>query len=138
MPRRQHVEAERERPGSEGGELDPLVAAHARVRGLAPRVGLDEVVDHVLGESVSEVPYVEGDVEDVGDAPGITGVLLRATAPRAGAQRARRGRQREVDTDDVVAGVDHPRRRHRRIDAATHRDQNPHHYFPYPALASAA
>ncbi len=120
------VEAQRQRASRQRRELDSLVAPHARIRGLAAFVGRHEVVDHVFFEAVGEIPDVERDVEHVGDAPGVTGVLLRAAAPRSGAQRARRGRQRQVHADDVVTRVDHPRGGDRRVDAAAHRDEHPH------------
>ncbi len=85
------VEAERQRAGRQRGELDPLVAPHARVGGLAAGVGRHEVVDHVFGEPVREIPDVERNVEHVGDPARVAGVFLRAAAPRPGAQRARRG-----------------------------------------------
>ena len=48
------VEAERERLVEDGGELDPLVAAQARVGRAAGGVLGDEVVDDVLARTRSE------------------------------------------------------------------------------------
>ena len=121
------VEAERQRAGRQRGELDPLVAPHAGVRSLAAGIGRHEVVDHVLFEPVREIPDVEGDVEHVGDPAGVAGVFFRAAAPRPGAQRPRRSRQRQVHADHVMAGIDHPGGGDRRVDAPAHRDQNPHY-----------
>ena len=131
------VEAERQRAGRQRGELDPLVAPHAGVGRLAAGVGRHEVVDHVLFELVREIPDVERNVEHVGDPAGVAGILLRAAAPRSGAQRPRRGRQRQVHADHVVARIDHPGGGDRRVDAPAHRDQYPH-YSTTPELASAA
>ncbi len=47
VPGRDGVEAEREGLLHEGGELDLLVAAQARVRGAPGGVLGDEVIDHV-------------------------------------------------------------------------------------------
>ena len=103
MPGGDGVEAERDRPVRERGELDLLVAAQARVGRLARGVGGDEVLDHVLLELLREIPNVEGDSEHVGGAAGVAGVLLGAASARPRAQRVRRLRQREVYPDDVVA-----------------------------------
>ena len=74
------VEAQRQRAGRQRRELDPLVAPHAGVGGLAAGVGRDEVVDHVLGEPVREIPDIERDSEDVGDPARVAGVFLGAAA----------------------------------------------------------
>jgi hypothetical protein len=91
------VEAERQRAVEHGGELDLLVAAQARVRRPPGGVLGEEVVDDVLAEALGEVPDVEGDAEHVGHPRGVARVLPRAAPARAGAQRRRRLRQREVD-----------------------------------------
>ena len=132
------VEPQRQRPRGQRGELDPLVAAHAGVRGLAAGVGGHEVVDHVGFESVGEIPDVEGDSEDIGDAAGVTGVLTRAAAARPGAQRARCVRQRQVHAHHFVTGVDHAGRGDRGVHPAAHRGQHLHRGPPRVELASAA
>jgi hypothetical protein len=88
------VEAKRQCTSCQRGELDSLVAPHARVGCFAAGIRRHEVVDHVFFEAVGEIPYVERDIENIGDASSVTGVFLRAAAPRSGAQRARRCRQR--------------------------------------------
>ena len=106
----QRVEAERQRASGQRGELDPLVATHTRVGGLAAGIRLHEVVDDVLFESIGEIPDVERDVEHVGDPAGVAGVLLGAAATRSGAQRTRSRRQRQVNSDHLVTGLDRARR----------------------------
>ena len=132
------IETKRQRLGGQGGELDPLIAAHARVRSLAARIGIDEVLDHVVLESVSEIPDIEGNSENVGDAARIGGVLLGAASARSGSQRAGGLRQRQVDTDHLVAGIDHAGGSHRGVDSAAHRGQHLHRDTPTEELASAA
>ena len=56
VPGGDRVEAEVERLLEQGGELDPLVAAHARVRGAARGVLGDEVVDDVEFEALARSP----------------------------------------------------------------------------------
>src|SRR5262249_43412316 len=96
-----------------------------------------EVVDHVFFEAVCEIPYIKRNIENIGDATSVTGVLLRTAAPRSGAQRAWRGRQRQVYADNIVTGIDHPRSGDRRVDAAAHCDEHSH-CSAAPALARAA
>ncbi len=120
------VEAQGERLVQQRLELDPLVAAQARVGGAAGRVLGDEVLDHVLGEPLGEVPHVERDAEQVRGPAGVVGVLDGAAAPGAGAQRARLGRQGQVHADHVVAGIDRTGGGHRRVHSTAHRGQHTH------------
>ncbi len=120
------VEAEREGLVEQRRELDPLVAAHARVRRAAGRVLGDEVVDDVALEALGEVPHVEGDAEHVGRSPGVPGVLDRAAAAGSGPQGGGVAGQREVDADDVVPGVDGTRGGDGRVDPTAHRGEHPH------------
>ena len=69
------VEAERKRTVKQGGELDLLVAAQARVRSPARLVLGNEVVDHVGLETLSEIPDVERDSEHIGATAGVVRVL---------------------------------------------------------------
>ena len=89
-------------------------------------------------ESVGEIPDIEGDSENVGDAARIGGVLLGAASARSGSQRAGGLRQRQVDTDHLVAGIDHAGGSHRGVDSAAHRGQHLHRDTPTEELASAA
>src|SRR5699024_7985709 len=93
-------------PVEQGGELDVLVAAHARVRGAAGLVLGDEVRDDGLLELLREVPHVVGDAEHVRGAAGVGGVLDRAAAARAGAVLGAAAAQGHVHADHLVAGVD--------------------------------
>ena len=83
------VEAERQGAVEHRGELDPLVAAHARIRCTAGGVLLDEVVHHVRGEPLSQVPDVKRDPDRVGRSPRVAGVLERAATARAATVRLR-------------------------------------------------
>src|SRR5699024_7561080 len=102
------------------------------VGGLAAGVGVDEVVDDVGLETVGEVPHVEGDAQLVADPARVGGVLQGAAAAGGLTHRLRVARERQVDTDYVVAGRHHPRRGHRRVDAAAHRRQYAHALPPSP------
>ena len=126
VPGADGVEAEVERLLQQRGELDPLVAAHARVGSAAGRVLGDEVVHDVELEALGEVPDVVRDADDVRCALRIHRVLDRATAAAAGAQGAGHARQRQMHTDHVVTGLDGTRRRHRGVDSPAHRRQNLH------------
>jgi hypothetical protein len=120
------VEAERDRLFEQGGELDVLVAAHARVGGAARGVLGDEVVDDVRPESLGEVPHVVRDAEAARDALGVHRVLDRATAAAAGAQGAGLAAEGEVHAHDLVARVDRARSSDRGVDSPAHRRQDTH------------
>ena len=123
---RDGIETERERLLEQGGKLDPFVAAHARVRRAASGILGDEIVDDVKFEAFGEVPDVVGDADDVGCPLRVHRVLDGATAAGARPQRAGLSAEREVHSDNVVAGVDRARRGDRRVDSAAHRRQNSH------------
>ena len=114
------VEAERHRPVEHSRELDLLVAAQARIRRVAARVLVDEVLDDILVEPVGHVPDVERNADDVRGPARVAGVFERAAATRPAPVRARVARQRQVDAGDVVASLGGPRRRDGRVDAAGH------------------
>src|SRR4051812_40508457 len=59
--------------GSELAELQPVVAANARVGRAAPVVLVDEVVDDAA-EVFLEVQHVKGDTEHPRPPPGVVGV----------------------------------------------------------------
>ncbi len=123
------VEAEPQRPVEDGGELDLLVAAQARVGRAAGGVLVHEVLDHVLVEAVAQVPDVERDADDVGRPAGVVAVLDRAAAAGAGAVRRRVARQRQVDAGDVVAGLDRAGGGDGGVDAAGHGSDDLRHRF---------
>src|SRR5699024_906534 len=114
------VEAQRDGAVQQGLELDLLVAAQARIRGLADGVGVHEVIDHIGLEAVGEVPDVEGDAEFVGDAAGIRGVLQGAAAAGTGAHGLRGLGQRQVHADNLVACFECSGGRDRRIHTTAH------------------
>ncbi len=85
-----HVVAGRQRRGAEVarrrqkvGELDRLVAHHARHRRLARNVARGELVDHGLAEALLVVEHVVRDAEGVGDAAGVVDVLTGAAGALA-------------------------------------------------------
>ncbi|CKP81923.1 Uncharacterised protein [Mycobacterium tuberculosis] len=86
------IETQRHSPGGQSSELDLLIAPHARVRSFPAGIRRHEVVDHVLFELLCEIPNIKRDSEHIGDAARVCSVLFGTTAPRAGAQRAGRGR----------------------------------------------
>jgi hypothetical protein len=105
VTRADRVEAELERPFEQGGELDLLVAAHARVRRAARAVLGDEVVDDVVAEALGEVPDVERDAErSAARRASIASSIVQQ--PRLPVRSVPRAREREVHADDVVTGVD--------------------------------
>ena len=65
------VEPEVERFLEQCGELDALVASHARVGGATGLVLGHEVVDDIDRESCREVPDIKRDADDVGRAAGV-------------------------------------------------------------------
>ena len=102
------VEAERDGPVEHGRELDLLVAAQARVGGVAPGVLGDEVVDDIGGESLGHVPHVERDADHVGGPAGVASVFERAAASGAGAVGARVLREGQMHAGHVVSGLGGP------------------------------
>jgi hypothetical protein len=127
---RDRVEAERQRAVEHGGELDLLVAAQARVRGTPGGVLGHEVLDDVVVEALAQVPDVERDPNHVGHASRVVGVLDGAAAAGAGAVGPRVARQRQVDAGDLVARIDGPGGRDRRVDAAGHGSDDSHEARP--------
>ena len=135
VPGGHRVEAERDRPVQQCGELDLLVAPQARVRGPSGGVLGEEVGNHVLEKVLAEIPDVVRDPEQVADPPGVERVLDRAAAAGSGAQGSRVAGQRHVHAGDVMTGIHRQRRRNGGVDPAAHRGQYAHQR---PAEASAA
>ncbi len=107
--------------GPELAELQPVVADDARVGRAPGQVLVGEVVDDAA-EVTLEVEGVEGDVEPVGDAAGVAGVLGAAAAPFVG-RRAVVGRvhaRPHEQADDLVALALEQVRGHRAVHAAAH------------------
>lgn len=110
-------------------ELQPVVAAHAGIRGAACVVLRDEVVDDPR-EVTLEVDHVERHVELGGDQPCIVRVIDR-TAPllpdpdvAVGLESLAGGPQTHEDADDLVACFLQERSRHRGVNPSAHRDQD--------------
>jgi hypothetical protein len=119
MARRQRRGAERLGPGKEIGELDRLIAAHARHRGLAGQIAVGEIVDDGLAELRFEIEDVMRNVEPGGDPAGIVDIAPGAAGPGL----AGRGAviiELQGDADDVVARMLEQAGDHRRIHAARH------------------
>ncbi len=114
------VGAEIARGGEQIGELDGLIAAHARDRGAAFEVAIDEIVDDGVLKAIFVVQQIVRNAEGIGDAPRIDDVLARATSA------AFHGRCAHIvklqgDAHDVVAlAREHPGD-DRGIHAARHR-----------------
>ena len=66
------IEPQRQRTVEYCGELHPLVAPDARVRGAAGGVLRDEVIDDIRTEPFRDVPHVERHTEHVGGTTRIT------------------------------------------------------------------
>ena len=122
----------------ESGELDLLVATQTGVRCATSGVLRDEVVHHVLLETRGHVPDVEGDPDHVSHPAGIAGVLDRATAARALTQGGGVLAQRKMNTDHLVAGLNHARGGDRRVDAPAHRGNHTHQRVCLGLVATCA
>src|SRR5215472_6767802 len=118
------VEAERYRAVEHGCELDLLVAPQTRIRRAAVSVLTDEVLDDVGVESFGHVPYVERNADDIGGAPGVTGVLECAAAARPATVRARVTGQRKMHAGDVMTSGRRPGGGDSRVDATRHSSKN--------------
>lgn len=110
------IEAEVDGLLEQRGELDALVAAHARVRRSVNGVLGDEVVDHICLEPLGEVPHVVGNADLVGHALRVHGVFDGAAASRTRTEGTGHSRQGEVHPDHVVSGLDRARRGNRGVD----------------------
>src|SRR3954470_8904691 len=119
---------EPQRPGTveHGGELDLLVAPHAGIGSAAGRVLGDEVLDHVLGEALGQIPDVERDAQLVGHPARVVSVLDAAAPAGAAAQRLPVRRQRQVHAGDLVTGVDGQGRGDRGVHSPAHRGEHAH------------
>ena len=80
------VKTEGQRTVEDGGELDLLVARHARVGGATGGVLGHEPLDHLVAELRREIPDVVGDPEDVGHPSSIAGVLTGAATTGSSTQ----------------------------------------------------
>src|SRR5437763_1091585 len=100
-------------------KLDRLVAVDARHRRLTGDIALGEAIDHRLLEAGLVIEHVVRDADAFGHLAGIVDVLPGAAGAFAVGRRAMVVKL-EGDADDVVAFRLEQRRRHRRIDAARH------------------
>ena len=101
-------------------ELHGLIAAHARDRRRAGKIGVGEIFHHRLTEAAFVIEHVVRKADRIGDAARVVNVL-------SGAARARLVHRRAVvielqrDADDVVALARQHRRDDGRIHPARHR-----------------
>jgi hypothetical protein len=121
------VAAEHAAAAEEVAELGVAVAADARVGRPPLRVLGDEVVDHVAGELALHVEDVVRDAQPVGHAlrvhdPVQTAARLGGAVSFVGVLRVAEGLH--GGADDVVPLLHEQRRRHRRIHAAGHGDED--------------
>ena len=120
------VETQGHRAVQQCRELDFLVAAQARVGGLAMLVGPHEVVNDLFFEPVRKIPHVKRDAQVVAHAARVSGVLERAAPAGGFARLLRILAQREVHTDDVVARLHKARSSDRGVDSPAHGRQYSH------------
>ena len=83
MAGREAVRAELAREAQQVGELDPLVAAHARDRGTAREIVVGEAIDHARPERALIVEDIMRDAEPIGDGARVAYVAPGAAAARA-------------------------------------------------------
>ena len=120
---RQRAGAKFARGCEEVAELDALVAADARNRGLATAIAVGEILDHRFAKPRLVIKHVMRDAEALGDARRVAHIL-------PGAARALFAARRTVvielqrDADDLEPGAREQGRGHRRIDPARHRDDD--------------
>src|SRR5690606_32821458 len=86
----------------------------------------------------SQIPDVERDPEPICNASRVAGVFEGAAAAGGLTQSRRVLAQRKVDTDDVVSGIEHPRRRDRGVHSSTHGGDDSHAPTPPTAYAARA
>jgi hypothetical protein len=123
------VEAQGDCLFQQRGELDALVAAHARIRRPARSIFVNEILDDVFLEPLREVPDIIGNPQDVTSPPGIARVFDRAAATASGAERPGHAGERQVDTDDVVPGFNGTGGGNGGIHSAAHGCKNSHTGF---------
>ena len=126
VARADRIESKQTSAVHERRKLDPLVTAHAWIRGAAARVLRKEILHHEVVEVVREVPHVIRNPNMIRRAAGIRSVFDRAAPARTVAGLFAVFRQRHMHTHDIVALLNGERRSHSRIDTATHRGKNLH------------
>ncbi len=107
-------------------ELQPVVAHYARIGRAPQQIFVGEVIDDAIKLAL-KVEGIERDIEAVGDTTGVAGIDGAATAflvVGAAILRSVDAGAHE-QTDDLVALPAQQVRRHRAIDAAAHRQNDP-------------
>jgi hypothetical protein len=107
-------------------KLDVLIAAHAGIGSSTLRVFIDEVLHHILSESLRKIPDIKGNLQHVGNPPGIHRVFDRAAPSGPRSKSSRHPRKRQVNADNLVSRLHGARRRDGAINATAHRCQNFH------------
>jgi hypothetical protein len=102
-------------------EADAAVAAHARVRGAAGGVAVDEGVDHIGAEALAQIEREVRDAHAMSERAGSGHRLRRAAGARA--VGAGVGPELERDRHDLVASVERQLRGGGAVDAAAHGDE---------------
>ncbi len=105
-------------------KLDRAVALDAGHRRLARCIAVGKIVDHRLAKAVLVIQHVMRDADPLGDVAGVVDVLPGAAGALAVSGRAMIV-ELQGDADDVVTFGLQQRSRHRRVDAAGHRDDDP-------------
>jgi hypothetical protein len=105
-------------------KLDPLIAADARHWGFAAAVAVDKIVDDRDAKAALVIEDVMSDAEMLSDAGGVVDIspgAAGACAPRGSSVVVKLQRY----ANDLEALLDEQRGRHRRVDPARHRYDNP-------------
>ena len=105
------------------GEFHPLVAADARHRRFAARIGIGEIGDHFLAEAGLVIEDVMRNAQRGGDAPGVMDVLPGTASTLA---RRRAGIKLHGHAHRLVPGARDQRGGDRGVDAARHGNHYSH------------
>ncbi len=136
---REAVEAELEDARQHEVEAHEGVAPHARIGRAAREIRLVERLDHALAELLLQVPAVIRNVEQRCDAARVLDGVQRAAAAVARRLLGVVARPLlERHADDVVALRLQQRGRDGRVDAARHRDGDPHFRFSLMCVATTS
>ena len=107
-------------------ELDPFVAAHARVGSAPGGVFINEILDHILLETFGEVPDIVRNAQLVTGPPRVVGVFHGATTTAARAQGPGHAGERQVHPDHVMSGIHCPGCCYGGVNSAAHGGQYSH------------
>ena len=107
-------------------EFDLFIAAEARVRSATGGILGNKIVDDIFLESLTKIPHVKGNAEEIRGAPGIHRVFDRAATTGSGAECSGHTAERKMHPNNFVTGLNRTSRCDRRVHSPTHRSQNLH------------